>query len=124
MSNSDFAAKMKVRTKEFAIAVLEMSEKLRITTESEILKKQVIRSATSIGANYRAACRARSMIDFISKMKIVVEEADETQYWLELLNDVGLLEQKQYDVLNDEAHQLVAIFVTSVQTAQKKNSKL
>ncbi len=120
MPISEFALKMRGRTREFALNVLQMSEKIRKTTASEVLKKQLIRSATSIGANYRAACRARSKMEFISKMKTVVEEADETQYWLELLNELGFLEKEEYNALSDEAHQLVAIFVKSVQTAQSK----
>ncbi len=120
MPMSEFAIKMRNRTKGFALNVLQMTETLKRTSEAEILKKQLIRSATSIGANYRSACRARSKPEFISKMKIVVEEADETQYWLELLNDLGFLGREQYNDLSDEAGQIVAIFVKAVQTSQSK----
>ncbi len=121
MSNSEFAESLKVRTKNFALSIIRWAEDLSKTTTSEILKKQIIRSATSIGANYCAACRARSRSDFIAKMKIVVEEADETQYWLELLHELRLLDKERYDFLYIEAHQLVSIFIKSIQTAKDKN---
>jgi four helix bundle protein len=71
---------LKGRTKKFALTVIRALQNIKRTPESEVLKKQIIRSATSVGANYRSACRARSQADFISKIKISLEEADETQY--------------------------------------------
>jgi four helix bundle protein len=111
---------LKLRTKTFALKVLATLKGVEKTSESDILKRQIIRSATSIGANYRAACRARSKPDFISKIKISLEEADETQYWLELFFELQLIEEKIFIELYKEADELIAIFVTSAKTAQQR----
>jgi four helix bundle protein len=116
----DPSTDLKRRTKRFALSVLSMLQGIKRTTESEILKKQIIRSATSVGANYRAACRARSRADFISKIKISLEEADETQYWLELFFELHLIEEKIFTESYKEADELIAIFVTSAKTAQQR----
>ncbi|MGA3287811.1 MAG: four helix bundle protein [Bacteroidota bacterium] len=113
----DPSTDLKRRTKIFALSVLSILQRIKRTTESEILKKQIIRSATSVGANYRAACRARSRADFISKIKISLEEADETQYWLELFFELHLIEEKIFTELHKEADELIAIFVSSAKTA-------
>ena len=83
-----------------------------------MIGNQLLRAGTSVGANYRAACRARSGADFISKIGIVLEEADETVFWLELLSDSGLVRRNLLDPLIAEAHELVAIFVASSLTAR------
>jgi four helix bundle protein len=116
----DPSTDLKRRTKRFALSVLSLVQGIKRTTESEILKKQIIRSATSVGANYRAACRARSRADFISKIKISLEEADETQYWLELFFELHLIEENIFTELYKEADELIAIFVTSAKTAQQR----
>ena len=85
--------------------------------ETDVLKKQIIRSATSVGANYRAVCRSKSRADFISKIKICLEEADETQYWLESFFELDLIEEKRFLELHREADELIAIFVSSANTA-------
>ena len=85
-----------------------------------MLLKQVLRAGTSVGANYRASCRAKSNADFISKMGIVEEEADEVMYWLELLVESGLKEQGDIAVLWKEADELVAMTVASIRTARGK----
>jgi len=109
-------ADFKGRTKRFALSVLSVMQGVRRTSESEVLRKQLIRSATSVGANYRSACRARSRADFISKIKIALEEADEMQYWLELFFELHLIEEK-FQELYKEADELIVIFVSSAKTA-------
>lgn len=85
---------------------------------AEVLGKQVLRSATSVGANYRAACRARTRALFIHKLSIVVEEADETVYWLELIRDSGLVKPAQLMALIDEAEQIMKIMAVSLKTSR------
>ena len=87
----NFAEQLRKRTKAFALRIMKMTESLPNNTQGWVLGKQILRSGTSVGANYRAATRAKSRADFIAKLGIVVEEADETQYWLELLADSGLV---------------------------------
>jgi len=84
------------RMKRLALETIQMVEQLPQTEASRILGKQLIRSATSVGANYRAACKAKSRADFIAKIAIAEEEADETQYWLELLQESGLISEKRF----------------------------
>ena len=114
-NNSD----LRVRTKMFALDVIRLVESLPRTTTSHILGKQLLRAATSVGANYRAACRARSSADFIAKMGIVEEEADESIYWMELLLEAGILSKEKVEPLRDEANQLLAITITSIRTARR-----
>jgi four helix bundle protein len=89
---------------------------------TEILLKQLIRCATSVGANYRAACRARSHSESVSKMQIAQEEADETQYWLDLLFRIGELKEDEFRPLEKEASELTAIFTSSAATARKNKA--
>lgn len=86
--------------------------------EARILGRQVLRSGTSVGANYRAACRARSKAEFIAKLGIVLEEADETVFWIELLLEGGIVRHEKLDDLLKEANELTSIFVTSLCTAK------
>jgi four helix bundle protein len=86
--------------------------------EALVIGKQLLRSGTSVGANYRAACRARSKAEFIAKVGIVLEEADETVFWLELLLESGIARSPQLEDLTQEANELTAIFVTSLRTAK------
>jgi four helix bundle protein len=111
---------LKVRTKRFALDVIRFCAVLPQSPESRVIGRQLIRSASSVGANYRAACRARSKADFINKLAIVEEEADESSYWLELLEELGIRCGSGLQRLQDEAGQLVAIFVSSKKTAKKK----
>ena len=106
------------RTKRFALRILKLYRCLPKTDECRILGKQILRSGTSIGANYRAACRARSRAEFVAKLGIVLEEADETTFWLELMQDAGIFPDQKLQGLVREANELVAIFVTSVRTAK------
>ncbi|MCG6535283.1 MAG: four helix bundle protein [Syntrophales bacterium LBB04] len=109
---------LKERTQRFAIEVIRFCGGLAKTQEMSIIGKQLIRSASSVGANYRAVCRAKSKADFIAKLSIVEEEADESMYWFELLEGLGLRENADLKRLKDEAAQLVAIVVASKKTAR------
>jgi four helix bundle protein len=111
---------LKLRTKMFALEIIRFTDSLPRSRAGEVLGKQLLRSATSIGANYRAACRARSKADFISKITIVEEEADESLYWLELISESKLVENDQPHHLMQEAGELTAIFTASGKTARWK----
>ncbi|MGB8010818.1 MAG: four helix bundle protein [Terriglobales bacterium] len=113
------ALAMKVRTKDFALRVLRLYRSLPRTEEARILGKQLLRSGTSIGANYRAACRGRSRAEFVAKLGIVLEEADETVFWLELFQDGNIFPAEKLHSLVQEANELVSIFVSSVRTARE-----
>lgn len=114
---------LKKRTKNFVLLVLKMVNGLPKTLEAEIFKKQLIRSASSVGANYRSACRARSQADFISKITVMEEEADESAYWTELITESGILNNENTKAVLKEANELTAIFTASGNTA-KKNKQL
>src|SRR2546425_5682422 len=107
------------RTKAFALAVVGLVEELPRGRTAEVLGRQLLRAGTSVGANYRAACRARSRKEFIAKMGIVEEEADESQFWLDLMIERGLLHTSSVSSLRREAGQLVAIAVSSIRTARR-----
>ena len=112
---------LQTRTKQFALQIIKFCEGLAKDDTSRILSRQLLRSGTSVGANYRAACRAKSKPTFISKMGDVLEEADESGFWIELLTESGKVDEKKTAPLLDEANQLVAIAITSINTA-KRNS--
>lgn len=112
--------KLKNRTKQYAINVLQMVDSLPASRTVDIIGKQLIRSASSVGANYRAACRARSKADFISKITIVEEEADESQYWLELLLSLGKVKSTDVEPLHKESMELTAIFTATGKTSKRK----
>ena len=116
------ADELKERTKKFALAIIRLGSSLPRNPEADVIRHQIIRSGTSVGANYRAACRARSRAEFISKIGIVEEEADETAYWLELLNESGMGRLPQTVELLEEARELVAIFSASRLTAKSRGS--
>ena len=111
---------LKDRTKEFALAVLRFVNSVQRGRTEDILTKQLAKAATSVGANYRAACRARSRADFVPKITIVEEEADETQYWLELLLEQIPIRAGEITGLIEEAKELTAIFTASGKTAKRK----
>ena len=111
---------LKERTKRFALRVIQLLEALPKCQAGNVISGQLLRSATSVGANYRAACRARSRADFISKMGIVEEEADETIYWLELLVESGLIKREAIENLIKEANELTAIFTAACKSAKAK----
>jgi four helix bundle protein len=111
----------KERTKQIAARVIRLVESLPSTTSAQILGKQLLRSATSIGANYRAACRGKSAADVIHKLSIVEEEADESLYWLELFVDAELIPEKRLLQLMADINEIVAMRVSSIKTLRSKN---
>ena len=112
------AEDMKKRTRAFALTIIRLVQGLPRTTEADVIGRQLLRSGTSVGANYRASCRARSQADFVAKMGIVEEEADESIYWMELLVDAGVVNSNAVAELLDEANQITAIVVSSIRTAR------
>jgi len=114
-------AQLQQRTKSFALRVLRLFRSLPESREGRILGQQLLRSATSVAANYRAACRARSRRDFLFKLGIVEEEADESLFWLEFIGEAGLMEPTRLEELISEAGQLTAIVVASRKTAKRNN---
>jgi len=110
---------LKKRTKAFALRIIKMVESLPKGKTGDVIGRQLLRSGTSVGANYRSACRARSSADFISKMTIVEEEADESIYWMELLAEGGLIEGQRLKDVVAEANEILAITVSSINTARK-----
>ncbi len=117
------ADEIKKRTKDFGLRVIKLIGKLPKTREADVIGRQLLRSATSVGANYRSACRARSKADFISKISIVEEEADESAYWLEMLIESKIVADNEIDGLLKEAQELTAIFAASGKTAKNRNYK-
>ena len=113
------AEELKRRTKKFGLNVIKLVESLPSTQTGKVIGNQLLRSALSVGANYRAACRGRSKADFISKIGITIEEADESQHWLEMLTEAGLLPQEKVQPLAKEANELVAILTASAKTARE-----
>ena len=114
---------LKERTKKFALVIIKLVEKLPNTNVGRTISNQIIRSGTSVAANYRAACRARSNADFISKINIVEEECDETLFWLEVIVESNLLKKEKLLYLLKEADELTAIFTASGKTARQNNPK-
>ncbi|MDO8683834.1 MAG: four helix bundle protein [Armatimonadota bacterium] len=108
---------LKERTKQFALRVMKLVDAIPNTVAGRALGNRLIRSGTSVGANYRAACRGRSKAEFIAKIGTVVEEADECRFWLELIMDGELMQHSLVDGLWKEADELTAIFVASAKTA-------
>ena len=114
---------MKHRTKKFALRILDLADALPRTRSGNVIAGQIIRSGTSVAANYRALCRAKSRADFINKTSIVEEEADESCFWLELLIDRSLLAASRVQPLLKEANELTAIFVASRKTAVSRQAR-
>lgn len=113
---------LKERMKQFALRVIRLVNALPKGKAAEVIGWQLIRSATSVGSNYRAACRARSRAEFIAKLGIVEEEIDESAYWLELLVESGIMPAERLDGLIQEANELTAIVVASRKTARHRQS--
>lgn len=108
---------MKNRTKQFALRVLKMADALPTNRSGNVIANQIVRCSTSVAANYRALCRAKSRADFINKTSIVEEEADETGFWLELVVEAGLMTAARVKPLLDEASEITAMLVASRKTA-------
>ena len=118
------ADELKLRTKQFALRVIRLVAVFPKTIEGRAIANQLVRSATSVAANYRAACRARSRSEFVAKMGVVLEEADETQLWLELIIESKLLRIKRVEPLLEEASELVAIFVATRKSSSNLSSTI
>jgi four helix bundle protein len=114
---------LKKRTKQFSIRIIRLVKALPRDNISEVIGKQLLRSGTSVGANYRAACRSKSTKDFIYKLAIVEEEADESLYWMELLIETGVVEKKRLEDLMKEGDEVLAMVVSSIKTSRKKLNK-
>src|ERR1043165_6246664 len=114
---------LKLRTKQFALRVIKLVESLPHDPTANVLGRQLLRAGTSVGANYRAACRRKSTADFISKMGTVEEEADESGYWMELLAESGKIKPGKISALMQEASELTAIAVSSITTARKSGNR-
>ena len=114
----------KQRTKQLALSFIEMVDALPKNRTADVIGRQLIRSGTSIGANYRAACRGKSTADVIAKLRIVEEEADESAYWMELLIESGLLSVARVSELMQETNEIIAMTVASIRTLQKRNGNL
>jgi four helix bundle protein len=112
----------KARTKKLAVTIIKQMDKLPPSRAADAVARQIIRSGTSIGANYRAACRAKSTPDMINKMKIVEEESDETMYWLEILAEAGLVPQEQVADAYKETNEILAMTVASIKTLRNRKS--
>ena len=114
---------LKTRTKQFALRIIKLAQSLPNTIESQIIGKQIISAGTSVGANYRSACRGRSRAEFLSKLGIVEEEADESAFWLELIIEAKLLDTKMVNPLLQEANEIVAIMVSAKKTTRQNLMK-
>jgi four helix bundle protein len=114
------ATEMKARTKQFAVRALRLVNALPRSRSADVIGGQLLRAATSVAANYRAACRARSRREFLAKLGIVEEEADESQFWLEVLMEGGLMRARRVESLRAEAGELVAMIVASIRTARRQ----
>mgnify|MGYP001590548346 FL=1 len=112
----------KARTKKLAVAIIKQVDKLPRSLATDVIARQLIRSGTSIGANYRAACRAKSSPDMINKLKIVEEESDETEYWLELLIEAGLTPQDQVAGIYKETDEILSMTIASIKTLRARKS--
>jgi four helix bundle protein len=111
---------MKDRTKNFAKQIILLCRKLPKNREGNLIGNQIFRSGTSVASNYRAACRARSKAEFIAKMGIVEEEADETLFWLEVIAEVEIFNKDSISCLMQECNEILSIIVSSINTARKR----
>lgn len=114
---------LKARTKTFGLRVMKLVDALPNTTAGRAIGNQLIRSGTSVGSNYRAACRGRSRAEFIAKLGTVIEEADESAFWMELITEGDLLNPELVKPLHTEAEELVAIFTASVRSASRNQGR-
>jgi len=114
---------LKKRTKQFGLRIMKLVASLPKSIEGRAIGNQLIRSGTSVGANYRSACKARSRAEFIAKLGIVEEEADESAYWMELIIEGDLLKKEMVQPLLDEANEIVAIVAASRKSASQKIKK-
>ncbi len=112
MDNKEFSKQLEIRTKKFAISIIKLSASLPNTPEGKVIKYQLTKSGTSIGANYREANRSRSKADFANKIKICESEASETVYWLEIITDLNWIDPEKIQLILTEANEILAIFTS------------
>jgi four helix bundle protein len=110
------------RTKQFAVRIVRLFQSLPSSSQAQVIGNQLLRCGTSVGANYRSVCHSRSRVEFVARIGVVAEEADESVFWLELLGDLGILKKELLQPLLQEARELAAIFAASRQTAKRKRS--
>jgi four helix bundle protein len=111
---------LRSRTKEFALRIIKLYSALPRRGDAQVLGTQVLKSGTSVGAQYREACRAKSRADFVSKIEVALQELDETSYWLELISESEIVSGKRLTALQSEANELIAIMVTIVKSVKRK----
>lgn len=119
MDNKEFSKILEQRTRKFAVAVIKLSSELPITPERKVVRSQLTKSGTSIGANYREANRARSRADFANKVRIIEGEANETLFWLEVIEEIKWIQKAHLEKVKSEAAELLAIF-----TSKSHNTKI
>lgn len=130
MSNAEWKGEvvaqvdLKDRTRAFALAVVQLVEEMPYGRTADVVARQLLRSGTSVGANYRSACRARSRREFVAKLGIVEEEADEAQFWLDIVTERGFVDPERTKRLSDEASQLTSIVVSSIRTARRTSRSI
>jgi four helix bundle protein len=123
MGNSENkTVEFKARTKKFALRILKLFQALPRNGEAQVIGKQLLRCGTSVAANYRAVCRARSRAEFIAKIGVVVEEADETVFWLDMLSEGGIVPARKLAELSREANEILAVVAASQRTARGNDS--
>jgi len=118
MDNKEFSRQLESRTKKFAVTIIRLSCSLPNTPEGKVIRTQITKSGSSVGANYREANRARSKADFINKIRICESESSETSYWLEIIEDLEWLKSEQTEPILKEANELLAIFTTIGKTSR------
>ena len=114
---------LRVRTKKFALRIVKLYQSLPKSGEAQVIGRQILRSGTSVGAQYREACRAKSPADFVNMMGGGLKELDETSYWLELLVEGEIIPAGKLTDLQKETDELIAIFVSSINTAKRNNRR-
>jgi four helix bundle protein len=112
---------LRIRTKAFAVRIVRLYKTLPFSADAQVLGRQLLRCGTSVAANYRASCRGRSRAEWIAKIGLVVEEADESCFWIEMLSDCGIVPEGRLKELQQEAHELSALFTASQKTARRKH---
>ena len=121
LPSKDFGRELEARTRRFAVTIIRLSGRLPKTTEAMVVRNQLTKAGTSVGANYRAACRGRSSADVMARLGVVEEEADETMYWLELLVESGTATEARVKDMMTEANEIVAMTVSSIKTMKAKS---
>jgi len=120
--NEESRQDLRSRTKAFALRIIRLYTALPKTPEAQVIGKQILRSGTSVGAQYHEACRAKSDADFISKVEGGLQELEETVYWMELISEASVFAEERLLPLRQEAQELTAMFVTMVKNVKNKNS--